>query len=241
MSNRSVRGIERGVLDRRGTRLQDRPGQRPKGERLPLSSGRVSHVRRMPIGEGLGRPRDNSIDRDVVAAVLAALRNRGYRAVTIEGVARKVKRARTSIYRRWPSKRHLVTYAVLSELGDQPAANTGDLRRDLEAAVGTLVRAFSGPLGQALAGLVADMAEDAELAELVRREVLVPRRQSMREAFARAQARGETRGDLDIELVLDMLTGPFYYRTLFGHALLGRRMMQDAVGYVLRIAQRAAL
>jgi len=42
---------------------------------------------------------------------------------------------------------------------------------------------------------------------------------------------------LDIELVLDMLTGPFYYRTLFGHASLSRRMMQDAVDYVLRIAQ----
>ena len=44
------------------------------------------------------------------------------RAVTIDGIARKVKRARTSIYRRWPSKRHLVAYAVLSEMGDNPAA-----------------------------------------------------------------------------------------------------------------------
>jgi len=218
------------------TRLQNRTGQRSKGERAS-SSTRASHIRRLPIEEGLGRPRDSSIDREVVAAVLEALRNRGYRAVTIEGVARKVKSARTSIYRRWPSKRHLVTYAVLSELGDRPAANTGDLRQDLEAAVGTLVRAFSGPLGRALAGLVADMAEDAELADLLRREVLATRRRSMREAFARAQARGETRGDLDIELVLDMLTGPFYYRTLFGHASLSRRMMQDAVDYVLRIAQ----
>jgi hypothetical protein len=83
------------------------------------------------------------------------------------------------------------------------------------------------------------MAEDSELADTLRRKVLARRRQSMRQAFARAQARGETRENLNIELVLDMLTGPFYYRTLFGHASVSRRMTRDVVDYVLRIAQRA--
>jgi AcrR family transcriptional regulator len=183
---------------------------------------------------GLGRPRDERIDAEVVSAVLAALGNGGYGAVTIDGIARKVKRARTSIYRRWPSKRHLVVYAVLSEMGDNPAPDTGSLRADLEAVAETLLNAFAGLLGHALAGLVADMAEDAELAETIRREVLAARRRSMREALMRATARGEIRPDLDMELVLDMLTGPFYFRTLFGHAPLSRRMSREIVDYVLR-------
>jgi AcrR family transcriptional regulator len=170
-----------------------------------------------------------------VSAVLNALRSGGYGGVTIESIARKVKRARTTIYRRWPSKRHLVAYAVVSEMGDNPAADTGGLREDLEAAVGTLLNAFGGPLGQALPGLVADMAQDEELAETIRSEVLAARRRSMREAFARARARGEVRTDFEVELVLDMLTGPFYYRTLFGHAPLTRRTTRDVVDYVLRI------
>ncbi len=107
--------------------------------------------------------------------------------------------------------------------------------------MGTLLRAFSGPLGSALAGLVADMAEDAELAQTVRREVLATRRRSMREAFARAYARGETREDLNIELLLDMLTGPFYFRTLLGHAPISRGMTRDVVEYVLRIARPAKM
>jgi AcrR family transcriptional regulator len=189
-----------------------------------------------PAEHGLGRPRDERIDTEVVSAVLSVLRTRGYRAVTIDGIARKVKRARTSIYRRWPSKRHLVAYAVLNELGDNPAANTGALREDLEAAVGTLQSGFAGPLGRALAGLVADMSQDAELAQTIREEVLAARRKSMREAFVRARARREVRPDLDIELVLDMLTGPFYYRTLFGHAPVTRRMTREVVAYVLRLA-----
>jgi len=171
--------------------------------------------------------------------VLQTLHTRGYRAVTIEGVARTVKRARTTLYRRWRSKRELVAYAVLSAMGERPAADTGQLRGDLEAAVGTLLNAFAGPLGQALAGLVADMAHDAALARTIRHEVLAARRNSMRQAFNRARARHEARDDLDIELVLDMLTGPFYYRTLFGHAPVTRRMAGEVVSYVVRVAAPA--
>jgi len=185
-----------------------------------------------------GRPRNPRIDREVVDAVLKALRHGGYPAVTLDGIARKVKRARTSLYRRWPSKRHLVVYSVLSEMGSSPARDTGTLRGDLQAAVGTLLRAFAGPLRQALPGLVADMAHDAELAETLREQVLDARRKSMSAAFARAITRGEVRDDLEIELLLDMLTGPFYYRALLGHAPISHRMAAGIVEYVLRIAER---
>src|ERR1700722_17707666 len=79
----------------------------------------------------LGRPIDGRIDTEVVAAVLAILSSHGYRAVTIESIARRVKRARTSLYRRWPSKRHLVAFAVVKTLGMEPAPNTGSVRKDL--------------------------------------------------------------------------------------------------------------
>lgn len=183
-----------------------------------------------------GRPRDERIDAEVVAAVLDVLRRRGYGAVTIDGIARKVKRARTSLYRRWPSKRHLVAYSVLGEMGEHPVADTGSLREDLEAAVGTLLHAFAGPLGQALAGLVADTARDIELADIIRQQVLAAGRESMREAFARAKARREIRDDLQIELLLDMLTGPCYFRALFRQLPISRRRLSDVVEYGLRVA-----
>jgi AcrR family transcriptional regulator len=187
----------------------------------------------------LGRPRDERIDAEVVSAVLDVLKSGGYRAVTIAAIAQRTKRGRSSIYRRWPSKRHLVAYSVVSEMGATPAADTGDLEGDLNAVVETLLRAFAGPLRQALPGLVADMASDPELGEAIRKEVLAIRRRSMRQALARAMARGEIRTDFDVELILDMLTGPFYYRALFGHARISRRMAQEAVKYVLRALRRS--
>jgi AcrR family transcriptional regulator len=187
----------------------------------------------------LGRPRDERIDAEVVSAVLDALRSGGYQAVTIAAIAHRTKRGRSSIYRRWPSKRHLVAYSVVNEMGATPAADTGDLRGDLNAVVETLLRAFGGPLRQALPGLVADMANDPKLGEAIRKDVLAIRRRSMRQALARAVARGEIRRDFDVELILDMLTGPFYYRALFGHARIGRRMAQESVKYILRALERS--
>ncbi len=185
-----------------------------------------------------GRPRDEDIDRQVVAAVLQVLRSGGYRAVTIEGIARRIQRARTSLYRRWPSKPHLVAYCIVNTMGASPATDTGALRRDLGAAVDTLRRAFTGPLRQALPGLVADMANDRQLAHAVRHEVLARRRASMRSALNRARLRGEARTGLDDELVLDILAAPFYFRALFGHAPIDRRMARNIVEYVLKIVAR---
>jgi hypothetical protein len=60
----------------------------------------------------------------------------------------------------------------------------------------------------------------------------------MREAFARAKARCEIRDDLQMEVMLDMLTGPFYFRAPCGHAPISRRRLPDVVEYVLRAAAR---
>jgi AcrR family transcriptional regulator len=183
-----------------------------------------------------GRPKDARIDEDVILAVLNALTARGYRHVTIERIARTVKRARTSIYRRWPSKRHLVAYALVSTLDAQPAPDSGSLRRDLICAVDTLRHAFSGPLGQALPGLIADMAHDPELAKIIHDEVLTPRRTSIKNAFARGMDRGEIRSDVPMDLFIDLVTAPCYFRALFGHARVTRPFIETVVDYALRAA-----
>ncbi len=172
----------------------------------------------------------------MVAAVLSVLNSQGYRAVTIERIARRVRRARTSLYRRWPSKRHLVAFAIIHQMGTEPAPDTGSLRRDLTAAVDTLRTAFAGILRPALAGLVGDMAHDQKLAQMIRAEVLNPRRASMRLALARGQKRGEISLDVDLDLMLDMLTGPYYFRALFGHGPIDLTLNAAVVDYVLRAA-----
>lgn len=185
-----------------------------------------------------GRPKDARIDQDVVRAVLDTLETKGYRHITIERIAKTVKRARTSLYRRWPSKRHLVAFAVVSTLKAEAAPDSGSLRRDLICAVDTLRRAFAGPLGQALPGLLADMAHDQALARIFREEVLRRRRASIRKALTRGIARGEIRADIDVEVFIDLLTAPAYFRVLFRHARVSRSFIETVVDYVLRGSKR---
>src|ERR1700683_2341209 len=159
------------------------PEVRSMNASRPLDKRRTP-VRSAGFPKTAGRPRDARIDTEVITAVIGELQKGGYGAVTIDGIAKNVGRARTSLYRRWPSKRHLVAYAVVGELGENPAADTGTLRGDLLSAVTTLWRAFRGPLGHALAGLVADMAQDAALAPSILTGVIVSATRSHGEAVS---------------------------------------------------------
>jgi AcrR family transcriptional regulator len=197
-----------------------------------LNRTSISHIRRAPRG----RPKNERIDTDVVRAVLDSLMTRGYAQVTLAGIAKSVKRARTSLYRRWPSTRHLVAYAVLSTLGAEPAPDLGSLRGDLRGAVDTLRVGFSGPLGRALPGLVADMSHDPALARMIHRQVLGPRRASIKSAFLRGIARGEIRRGVEIEVLIDLLIAPCYFRVLLRQGALDRVFLDSVVERVLEAA-----
>jgi Tetracyclin repressor-like, C-terminal domain len=58
------------------------------------------------------------------------------------------------------------------------------------------------------------MSRDAELARLVREGFLARRRAALRVVLERGIERGELRAGLDIDLALDVLAGPLFYRLL---------------------------
>lgn len=183
-----------------------------------------------------GRPRDERIDSAVRECVLELLLKKGYRAVSINAVARAIGSSRATIYRRWRTSAHLIADALINRMGEQPAPDTGHLREDLRAVVGTFVKAFAGPVGRALPGLISDMTQDPELAQAFQHDVLDVRRRSIRAAIARGIARGEIRDGVNPELLIDLLTAPFYFRLLYAHASLTQRDANELVELVLRAA-----
>jgi Tetracyclin repressor-like, C-terminal domain len=82
------------------------------------------------------------------------------------------------------------------------------VRADLVAGIATLVRSLSGTaLGRVLPALVADLANDADLAAEFRDRVFDPRRESTAITLRSAIARGDIRSDIDFDYVLDAPTG----------------------------------
>lgn len=180
-----------------------------------------------------GRPPQPDLAAVVYRAVLTLLAESGYAELSMDAVATRAQVARLTLYRRWQSKPRLVAEAVVASLGSAPAPDTGCTRSDLLEGVRTLSTAFKGRLGRVLPGLVAALAEEPSLARSFREQVLIPRRSSMAAALQRGIERGDLRPDLDIELALDLLAAPLYYRALFGHARITSQTPADVVDAVL--------
>ncbi len=114
-----------------------------------------------PSRRGRGRPRRAEADAEILDAALVMLRASGYRDLSLDEVARRAGTAKSSIYRRWPSKAALVAEIVRRESPPQHDASDG----------GAAVRAFEilmdGALGGAVASLIGEAQESGETRAIV--------------------------------------------------------------------------
>lgn len=59
-----------------------------------------------------GRPRRAGADEEILAVALELLREKGYRDLNVDEVAERAAVAKTTVYRRWPTKGALVAAAI---------------------------------------------------------------------------------------------------------------------------------
>jgi len=163
-----------------------------------------------------GRRRSERSHRAILEATQALLVERGYPAVSIEGIAARASVGKQTIYRWWPSKAALVLEAYLTAEDAVPHPTpAGSTRDDVRALLAWLVAVLAEPTGgPVVAGLVAELPHDADLAEGFRRDVVPARREAMLAALERGRERGEIRADADLELAVDELHGAVFYRLL---------------------------
>jgi AcrR family transcriptional regulator len=163
-----------------------------------------------------GRRRSERSHAAIIAATQELLVERSSPELTIEAIAARAGVGKQTIYRWWPSKAALVLEAYLagSDAVALPAeAKSG--REDIRALLGWLMAVLAQPIGgHVVAGLLADLQHDADLAEGFHRDVVPARRAAMLAALERARARGEIRADADLELAVDTLHGAVFYRLL---------------------------
>ena len=186
-------------------------------------------------GTARGRRRSPTSHQAIVRATQELLVADGYRALTIEGVAARAGVGKQTIYRWWPSRAALVLEAYLagSDTVDTPRARTST-RADVQALLEWLVRVLAQPIGgRVLAGLVADLKDDAELAGRFHRDVVPARRRAMLTALERGRARGEIRPHADLELAVDALHGAVFYRLLLSGGPLDASFTRAVADQVL--------
>lgn len=70
-----------------------------------------------------------------------------------------------------------------------------------------------------------------EVADALRSRWISARREETRQVLQRGVARGEFREDLDLEVAMEALYGPVYYRSLVGHLPLEESFVDMLVDY----------
>lgn len=182
----------------------------------------------------LGRPRDARADAAILGAVVEILVEDGFGGLTIDAVAHRAKVGKATIYRRWDGKERLVLDALAATKEDMVAPDTGSVRADLVA----IYAQMGEPVNQQtvvrlLPALAAEAAVNPDLAERLR-SVVAERRIPSRRALERGRDRGEIRPDADLDLVNDLLTGPFMYRLFFTGAPVDSDLIARSIDLVLR-------
>ena len=186
-----------------------------------------------------GRPRDSAVDSRVLDAAWDLLHAKGFAGLTVDEVAERAGTAKTTVYRRWPTKDHLAIAVGAQMLGEVPIPDSGDLCQDLIEFATALAESlnrlrmaghYGGGKSPGLAAeLVAAAARHPDIGEVVR-AMYAERHALARARLERAVSSEGLRSDLDPGLLVEQLVGPIYYRILITGAPADR-------GYAERLVE----
>lgn len=182
----------------------------------------MAPVTPQPTTPARGRPRSEAADRAILDATRAALAELGWGGLTMGHVATRAGVAKTTLYRRWPSKNELVVDAVASLFDELEIADLGSLQADIEAVVIQFADLLARPESQAaLLALFAEGTRDPQLRQRIREQIVAPQKELVRIGRANAQARGELSPDEDeatscaeIDIIFDTIAGAVEHRLL---------------------------
>ncbi len=160
------------------------------------------------------RPRSLAAEQAILSATLRILAEDGYAGLTIDRVAATARASKSTIYRRWKNKEHLIL-ALFERL---PVAMP-EAGESFEAELLSSFRQFArimdeSPLRGVLPTLVAECVNNPTLAAALAK-VNDRRRAPLRQIIERAIARRELAADTDVELVIDVLQGAIAIRLYF--------------------------
>ncbi|MFV8175894.1 TetR/AcrR family transcriptional regulator [Mycolicibacterium peregrinum] len=162
---------------------------------------------------GPGRPRDPQTQRDIMRATRDLLARDGYDQLSIEAIAREAGVSRPTIYRRWPSKAHLVFDAAFSQpSGGELLSLSGDFDTDLRGFTSAVLTFWRDPVVEAAAlGILTERRRDPELHIKTQQLLDEQTKGAFRSLVASGVKQGRVRPDVDVDMVYQALIGTAFY------------------------------
>jgi AcrR family transcriptional regulator len=161
-----------------------------------------------------GRPRLQATDQAIFAAAADLIRERGYDGFSMAAVADRAGVAKTTVYRRWPTRSHLVLATMSSVMSRVGLFDTGDVHADLASFARSLATALRAPgTLRLVAELALASAQRPELADGFHR-LFTQRRAAALATVEQAAAAGQLRPGVDPDLLIDQVSGALHYRMM---------------------------
>jgi AcrR family transcriptional regulator len=184
---------------------------------------------------GRGRPRSERARAAILAAATDLLVSGGIDAVTMEAIASRARVSKSTIYKWWPSRAHVILESFFDRARHTIAVDeNASLQEVLTSQVMSLIRLFrdsdAGPL---MADLMAASRADPDIRAALEEQWLRPRRQIGASLLRAGIERGELDAGIDIAAAVDQIFAPVYYRLLLGHEPLHDELAATLVRQVL--------
>lgn len=161
-----------------------------------------------------GRPRNPAIDSALAIHTLRQLAAQGYAGLSLSGVAHIAGVSKATLYRRYKSKRALVSAALstIAVQAPQPK-DTGNFESDLLVFARETLRMLRDlNVFPILSALIVQAEQDPRPLKLLRKYIILPRRNTIYALLIRAQKRKQISRELNCDFAVDAIIGSVFAR-----------------------------
>ncbi|WP_338556350.1 TetR/AcrR family transcriptional regulator [Paenibacillus sp. KS-LC4] len=177
-----------------------------------------------------GRPRNVEAERAILTASYNLLLEIGFGGVTVDKIAEQAQVSKATIYKWWPNKGAVVMAGFMYAISERlPIPDTGSVFEDILLHATQLSRFLTSREGSVITEIIGEGQVDDKLAVALREEYVRPRRAEARQLLMRGIERGELKRELDVELSIDLLYGPIFYRLLVTGDGLEDKIMKSLI------------
>lgn len=168
-----------------------------------------------------GRPRSTEAYESLINATTRLMEVKAIRNITIGEIAKEAGVGKPTIYRWWDSKCALIMDAFLSSTAPHiPVLKSGTALKTLGRQIRSLIQLMNGRTGRIVAEIIGEGQSDPHIMEEFRNRFFQHLLDPLRAVINYGISSDEFDPDLDVELALDLIFGPVYYRLLLGHQTL---------------------
>ena len=158
-----------------------------------------------------GRPRAAGLEEQVIAGTVQLLLETGG-SPTITAIVERSGVSRAALYRRWSSRDEIVASALDSVRSPIVVPDSGDLLADLIATYTGYPDHDRVDFERLIRRRLVLGLEDPDLQRLYWNAHVSRRRVPVAAALRRGIAAGLVRADTDVDVVIDLIAGAFYYQ-----------------------------